>query len=308
MTDVAKLAQEHLDFLWPSIQQRKDVIDAREICAKLDDRGLARLLRHHELRHVSDPTEVEQRQTFDYAIQAYSLLTVALIAGYVPADLGADRRSEIESFLGRAPVRKYYEDYYRILLPSLLRLHAKGETQLPQEGGDLAWGGFQWFVRFSSRFEKDPNLRTFLNLLDDFDYDGLTIETFLNGLSDPSDALAGIVKPPDLLTRKDRAVLGMLRFMTFCRELDPGLKAMADVPLTQSACWFYYSYWFKGFAEDVGGRIERCLAILQAWIKSSATMGTEAAAQGEKGVAETRAAVVALVDGHYAAAIVNRLK
>jgi len=307
MTAVAKLAQEHLDFLWPSLQQRKDVIEAKAICGKLDDRGLSHLLRYHQPERVSDPTEIEQRQTFDYALQAYSQLTVALIAGYVPAALGGDRSRDIEAFLGREPVRKYYEEYYRILLPSLLRLHAKGGAQIPQEGGDLAWGGFQWFVRFSSRFENDPNLRTFLNLLDDFDYDGLTIGTFLNALSDPSEALAGIVKPPDLLTLKDRAVLGMLRFMTFCKELDPPLKAMADVPLTQSACWFFYSYWFKGFAE-VGGRMEGCLATLRAWIKSSTTMGADAAAQGEKAVAETRAAVIALVDGHYAAPLVNRLK
>lgn len=308
MTDAAKLAQEHLDFLWPSLQQRKDVIDAKEICKKLDDSALAHLLRFHKPEGVFDPIEVDQRQTFDYALQAYSQLTVALVAGYVPADLGKEPRREIESFLGREPVRRYYEEYYKVLLPSLLRLHANGKGRLPQESGDLAWGAFQWFVRFSGRFEKDPNLETFLNLLDNYNYGDLNIQTFLNGLSDPSVALAGVVKPPDLLTRKDRAALGMLRFMTFCKELDPALKAMAEVPLTQSACWFHYAYWFKGFAEDVGSRIEGCLKILQQWIDSSNTMGAEAVAQGEKTVAETRTAITALVDGHYAAPLVNRLK
>jgi hypothetical protein len=304
----AKLAQEHLDFLWPSLQQRKDVIDAKAICAKLDDKDLAVLLRHHRDGAVSGLTEIEQRQTFDYALQAYSLLTVALVAGYVPADLGKEPRREIESFLGREPLRRYYEENYPVLLPSLLRLHAKGEAQLPQESGDLAWGSFQWFVRFSSRFEKDPNLERFLNLLDGFYYGDLSIETFLNGLREPATALVGILKPPDLLTPKDQAILGMFRFMTFCKELDPALKAMADVPLTQSACWFYYAYWFKGFAEDVGSRIESCLSILQQWINSSTTMGADAAAQGEKAVAETRTAITALVDGHYAAPLVNRLR
>jgi len=161
-------------------------------------------------------------------------------------------------------------------------------------------------MRFAGRFEKDENLRMFLNLLDGFRYGTLDIDSFLISLQNPEKALTGIAKPPDLLTRQESAVLGMLRYLTFCRDLAPALKAMKDAPLTQSACWFYYAYWFKEFA-DARDRIETCLNTLGEWLQSS-KIGANAAREGEKQVAETRVALVALIDGRFGAPLVNWLK
>lgn len=306
MTHASNAAKKHLSFLWPSIQRRSDVLNAQELCGGLSDTQLAHLLRHHEQEAISDLREIERRATFDYALQAYGLLTVAVISGYVPADLGEEPRGRIARFLGREAVRVYYEQHYPILLPSLLRLHASGAALLLQEEGEFSWGCFQWLARFSTRFEKDTNLETFVNLLDGFVYGELGIDAFLNGLQKPTEALSGITKPPDQLTRRECAVLGMLRFLTFCRELAPALASMKEAPLTQSACWFYYAYWFKGFAEDVGSRAEQCLSILEHWIKTSADMSAAAALEGERIVADTRLAIQALVDGRYAGPLVNR--
>ncbi|HVY94351.1 MAG TPA: hypothetical protein VHA14_16435 [Bryobacteraceae bacterium] len=300
-------AQEHLDFLWPTLQSREEVQAADRLCRDMDDASLAHLLRPHSAGGVSTLQEIENRQTFDHALQSYCLLTVAIIAGYVPADLGRSVRETAKAFLNRGPVRLYYEKHYPVFLPCLLRLHVNGEISLPQESGDVAWGGFQWFVRFSGRFDKDRNLEAFLRLLDGFQYGDFNISSFIASLDKPDEALAGIVKPVDLLNRRDRTVLGMLRFMTFCREFAPALDAMNEAPLTQSACWFYYAYWFKGFREDVGDRVNTCLRIFDQWIQSSNSIGVAAALEAERTVAEVRTAMAGLIDGHYGAALLKSL-
>jgi hypothetical protein len=307
VTGAEKLTREHLAFLWPSLQARADVQLVQSICSELDDKRLSHLLRHHDEAAVPDREEIKQRRAFDYALQSYSLLTVALISGYVPVDVGPDPVAILKKFLDRGPVRRYYEDYYKLLLPSLLRVHLSGDALLPREQSEQAWGAFQWFVRFSGRFEKDPDLETFLSLLDGFHYGDLNIQSFLDGLKDPAAALEGIAKPPNLLTRRDSAVLGMLRFLTFCQELAPALETMQSTPLTQSACWFFYSYWFKEFA-DVGSHVETCLAALEHWKASTAGIGMVAAREVEKTVADTRAAITALVDGRFGAPLINRLR
>jgi hypothetical protein len=300
-------AQQHLDFLWPTLQSREEVQAADRLCQDMDDAALAQLLRPHRDGERFTLQENEKRQTFDNALQSYCLLTVAIIAGYVPADLGRSVRETARAFLNREPVRIYYEKHYPVFLPSLLRLHVNGEIVLPQQPGNVAWGSFQWFVRFSGRFDKDPNLAAFLRLLDGFQYGDFNISSFLASLDNPEDALAGIVKPVDLMNRRDRAVLGMLRFMTFCREFAPALDAMSEAPLTQSACWFYYAYWFKGFREDVGDRVNTCLRIFDRWIQSSNSIGVAAALEAEKTVSEVRTAMAGLLDGHYGAALLKRL-
>jgi hypothetical protein len=303
----AAAAQEHLDFLWPTLQLREEVQAADRLCREMDDRALAQLLRPHVDKESFTLRENESRQTFDNALQSYCLLTVAIIAGYVPGDLGKGVRETAKAFLNREPIRLYYEKHYAVFLPSLLRLHVNSEIALPQEPSDVAWGSFQWFVRFSGRFDKDRNLQAFLRLLDGFQYGDFNISTFIASLEHPAEALAGIVKPDDLLSRQDRAVLGMLRFMTFCREFAPALDDMSEAPLTQSACWFYYAYWFKGFREDVGDRVNTCLTIFDQWIQSSNSIGVSAALEAEKTVAEVRSAIAGLVDGHYGAPLLNRL-
>lgn len=311
MTSAAtKLAQEHLAFLWPSLQAKEEVQAAKRLTAALDDASLSHLLRKHDSGDEAGIFawgEILQRRIIDSAVASYSLLTVALIAGYIPAKLDKEQRDDITAFLGRAPLREYYEQRYRVFLPSLLRLHVSGEIRLPQEEGELAWGAYQWFVRFSARFEKDRDLETFLSLLDGFVYGDLDIDSFMTRLADPSQALAGIAKPPDQRSRWDSAVLGLLRFMTFCKELASALLGMSEAPLTQSACWFYYAYWFQEFT-DVGGRMETCLGTLDKWVKSSPQLGIASAADAERTVEETRLAMEMLVDGRFAAPLVNRLK
>ena len=300
--------QEHLDFLWPSLQARPEIVAAHQLGDELDDARLAHVPRHHSTQVITDYREGEQREVFDRALRYYSLRTVALVAGYVPAALGPGPVARLTALLGRTPVRLNYEEHYPVLLPSLPRPQVMGIAPIPQEGGDLAWGSFQWFNRFSGRFEGDLNLSTFLGLLDGFTWGPFDLPAFFALLSDPRVALAGAAKLPDQLSRPDRAVLGMLRFLTFCRELYPALEAMQGAPLTQSACWFYYAYWFKGFAEDVGSRVEQCLMVLQKWLESSAEAGASAAREGERTVVEMREALAALVSGRYAAPLVNQLQ
>ncbi|HVV43710.1 MAG TPA: hypothetical protein VHC72_00850, partial [Bryobacteraceae bacterium] len=136
-------AQEHLDFLWPTLQSREEVQAADRLCRDMDDAALAQLLRPHRAAGASTLQEIEDRQTFDHALQSYCLLTVAIIAGYVPADLGSTVRETARTFLNREPVRIYYEKHYPVFLPSLLRLHVNGEIVLPQQPGNVAWGSFQ---------------------------------------------------------------------------------------------------------------------------------------------------------------------
>ena len=72
-------------------------------------------------------------------------------------------------------------------------------------------------------------------LLDGFHYGDFNISTFLASLDKPEDALAGIIKPTDLMNHRDRGIPGMLRFMTFCREFAPALDAEKTVAEVRTA-------------------------------------------------------------------------
>ena len=144
----------------------------------------ALLLRHHR-KAVVIGSETGERDAWDQRLAAYSQLAVAAIAGYVPIDFGPEINKAIYDALKNSPVRTYYESHYKLLLPSLLRLHCEGDISLPCEQSESAMEAFEWFWRFENRFGKSSEVETFLRLLDGCHFGDFDRSAFKSFLKDP---------------------------------------------------------------------------------------------------------------------------
>ena len=304
MTINADQQKENLEFLWRVFQSNPGIQRALELHRSLSRPELASLLRHHGKGEVSR-SEAGERDAWDQLLAAYSQLAVAAIAGYVPIDFGPEINKAIYDALKNSPVRTYYESHYKLLLPSLLRLHCEGDISLPCEQSESAMEAFEWFWRFENRFGKSSEVETFLRLLDGCHYGDFDLSAFKRFLKDPITALAGLSKTTFEQSIEETAVLGMIRFLEFCQELGDALEEMKDIPLTQSAIWFYYAYWFEEFKSDVAEQAITCIGTMREWVKKSNRETQDAALESEERV---RRAVHALTSGVYSEALLDGVR
>lgn len=294
----------HLDFLWRSLMSQPACERAVGRVKELDDEKLRWLLRHHGEAPVAGG-EVEDRDDQDRLLGAYGELVVALIADYIPPKLDEKVTGEVLEVLRRPPVIAYYEQHYRILMPSLLRLHCEGAILLPRETErEEAWKRFEWFRGFAQRFRADRDLESFLWLLDAGIYSGYDLRAFLKFLEKPDEALAGVWRHPENRSPLDSLVAGMIRFFEFCLDLAEELRRAGKTPLLGSAIWFYYSYWFREFSHDVGPESKKLLAIMRGWAAKLPAHEKQAAKRTDEDV---RRALEELTGSRYSDPLMDAL-
>ena len=297
--------QQNLESLWRGVLNREEIKAALAILEDRSEKQLRKLLRHHSEAEVTGK-EIDERDHVDSFLGICGQLTVATIAGFVPREWNGEIATRIGNILQKPPVRAYYEDHYPILLPCLLRQACTESRLLPTENEDASWGAFQWFWRFSTRFLGDDDLWWFLSLLDGFWYNGLNITTFADFVKDPQRALAGVHKPPEKRSTPETCAIGMIRFLEFTREFGDALTQMEATPLTRSAIWFHYAYWYREF-DDVHTHTNRFLAAMLAWMDSP-DAGAQSRRDAEASVARTKQALTELTGSRYAPALLKALK
>jgi hypothetical protein len=302
----AAARQQNLDSLWRGISNRAEIKAAFTILEQRSDKQLKWLLRHHNDGDV-EGVEIDERDQVDSFLGVCGQLTVATIAGFVPRKWNGEIATRIGNILKNAHVRSYYEDHYPILLPSLLRQACTEGRLLPVENEEASWGAFQWFWHFSTRFLGDEELWWFLSLLDGFSYDGdLDITTFADFVKDPQRALAGVHKPPGKRSTAETCAIGMIRFLELTREFGDTLSQMEATPLTRSAIWFHYAYWYREF-DDVTEHANKFLEAMLAWMDSPEA-GAQSRRDAEASVARTKQALAELTGNRYAPPLLNALK
>ncbi len=300
----AATKQRNLESLWRGILNREEIQAALAILERRTEAELGVLLRHHSKGTVTGH-EITERDRVDAFLGVCGQLTVATVAGFVPREWKGEIAAQIGTILNKPAVRAYYVDHYPLLLPALLREACVEGRLLPGEDAEASWGAFQWFWRFSTRFLGDTELWWFLSLLDGFHYGALNIDSFAEFLADSQRALAGVQKPPGERTMPETCAMGMIRFLEFSREFGDGLRQMEGTPLTQSAIWYCYAYWYREFA-DVREHGEKFLTAMLAWMDAPGA-GFATRREAEEAVASTRRALEELSGSVYAGALLEGL-
>jgi hypothetical protein len=219
------------------------------------------LLRHHRMKAIELPWELDVREGVDRLLAFYSRVELAVMCGVV-TELDSEPLISAREFLGNWHVRRFYESHYPLLLPEAFRLRLVGNQRPDTVATTNGWRTFSQLLDINSTIEDDVDTSIFLKLLDDFWWGSFGFEEFADSLAEP--ARVGRAFMDEGTTLCDRAIRGARIFMMFCTRLDR-LLARTEDEVLRSAMWHYHSYWFLLAAEKVGKRLDLMLRRFRDW-------------------------------------------
>ena len=207
---------------------------------------LKRFLRDHRYDSIIDAAEIKFRDQVDFLIGFYGLLELGILTGYVSLTLNSRMQEEIELILENDFVRRYYVEYYPLLLPQVLLKATKlnknqPNSQAPEVIDSLLFLGGML----------DDDVEDFLWLLDDGYFKGGNIVTLLSILKDRERMRKLLSKSKKEENRIDRAFWGFQKFTNYMVGYHSLLLKCANDRLLHSAVWHYQSYWFDGIRDKL---------------------------------------------------------
>jgi hypothetical protein len=226
-------------FLYSSTSalQGKKIIDS--FLFKNDVAGFTYLLRHHEEESIDDD-ETFSRDHVDYFIEYFSLISIAVLTGYLTKNDLQVLRPEITYYLGNAPLKRYYYKNYPLILPQILLEIVLNENFTYAETTEQS----DTFLRFHALNQTIDNddVNQFLWFLDGGENDGYDIDDLTKTLKNFSNTTALLQKnEKDALSQ---SVRGFLDYISFIESFSTFLYGV-DNPLHQSAFWYHHEYWFN---------------------------------------------------------------
>lgn len=238
---------------------------------------LRRVLRYHD-DPVIDPGEIKFRALVDSWLAQAGLIYLAWLCGYTPNPAAMPEADLLREILATPALRQYCEEHYPIAIQPMFRLQLEGKLELPSETSASGAGAFERFSILYERFRDDPDLNVFLNLLEGFVYGRTNTQSVVEGFKDPEQVAQAFAHRADQVTPLDRGIVGMVRFLTFCHDLDQLLELCAGMPVVQSGFWFFFAYWFHEYS-DVA---ETSMAAVDNAVKAAESAGSDSTGQHEK--------------------------
>ena len=205
------------------------------------EKWLANILRHHlETKEgVYLESEMDFRDETDYLIKFYSLLEVAMLAGFIPSRLPEHLRKEVITILDNPFVKKYYTINYPLLLPQVI-LKAALKNKAQKICGNQT--GFRDLLL--TDYKEDDDVEAFLALLDGFSYYGKNIDDFNRLLSNKAMITELLKRPRKDETLFEKAFWGFIKYSDYMNSYEELLRK-CEHDLFRSAIWHYRSYWFQ---------------------------------------------------------------
>lgn len=177
----------------------------------------------------------------DSLIEFYSLLQIALFANYIDYPLPEKLTNEIDLFLDTSAVRKYYENYYPLLLPYLLlKQIQKNEyykNNIYRESPIL----FDRFLILNQFVKHDEDIQLLLWFFDDGWIGKYSIKDFLNILKDKTKMLE---EYSNKIHPLNKIMWGFTKYTQFLSDYADLIRDCHSNPILQSSLWHYHSYWF----------------------------------------------------------------
>ncbi|MES2429390.1 MAG: hypothetical protein V4556_00555 [Bacteroidota bacterium] len=218
-----------------------------------EEESLRFLLRDHDREQIKSFLEIEERDNIDFLIDYYSILEIALLAGYIHNPLSGKIENEAEYILNNDSLKRYFTDYYPILLPQLLlKQILKSGTKQYFNKKELPESSilFDRFIMLNHFVKEDPDIDQFLWFLDSGSTSGYTISDFWEVLADKN--LIEYKLGSDNKHPLNSALWGFIKYIQFLSDFSDLIKDCSDDPILQSAFWHHQSYWFKHMKNKIG--------------------------------------------------------
>ncbi|GEM_PF-2742998 len=267
------------------------------------DEAIAHIFRNHDADPdgIRDPIEIALRRNMDNWLNETSLIYLSWLSGYSSDPEGVDQGTRIFAILGHASLRPYYENYYKQALPCLFCLHLE-ESKIERQNSP---GAFEAFANLFERFRNDRELACILEFLDGYCYGKapaiVSIDSVIRAFESPDRVVEAAFRPASQLTPLDSGIIGLLHFATFCTSLHEFLERCKDLPLLQSAFWFFYAYWFREYKKDV-----KNLSIQAIQNAAMNTKDTGSQALASESQARLNIIMSALTGNEYATALIAK--
>lgn len=248
-------AQINFRLLEREFGQALAVRRARGYFRRFSDRKLAWLLRQHDKRTITD-NETYQRDDIDQLLDYLSMIEIGFVAGvFRQNDVFSSKFvKQTRELLTGQPLRQYYEDHYTLPLPISLKARLLGAPGFQGRGGDRELGACSSFLQIKRQCEFDPELNSFLWLLDGgstHDEEEWEWQDLLSLSKKPAKfmemAVATLNEPPeeqDAITL-GRACLGVRKYLDFAVALVTLLDSLKELPELRLAFWQNYAYWLN---------------------------------------------------------------
>jgi CheY-like chemotaxis protein len=206
---------------------------------KANPEFLKEILRDHRRKPITKQEEIIYRDNVDFLLKFYSLLELGILTRYINPELFPDLRSEIIEILELEPLRKYYEEYYPLILPQLLLQHTKrpGTDEFAADDNVLSD-----IIALDTLLDDD--VETFQWMLDSGRIDGYSIKD-LNALLKSKDRISDLLeKQREQEDSLDKSFWGFLKFSDYMVRYARLMQKCKD-SIIRSSIWHYQSYWFK---------------------------------------------------------------
>jgi hypothetical protein len=225
---------------------------------------LGTILRDHRDRPIGSAEEIAWRNAFDELMTCYSVLELAMQAGYI-TDFGPTLRRDASQILEDRCVREFYEDHYPLLLPQLFRDRLSRRIVCQTHLGPRQLAALQRAIELERRLLQHPEVQAFLMLADDFVVEGFWRSHLLDAVSDAEKLEQHLTRRGENQTFLDRAVGGLRRFLYLCDGLQRLLLSVEGDAIFQSGLWHLFGYWFSDRREAVVPTLLRMIEQIEEW-------------------------------------------
>jgi hypothetical protein len=213
---------------------------ARATIPRMQPAAASRYFRFHDVT-ITDPQEIEFRESFDEALEELQLLELAVMCGYLPLEIvEPEARAAFATLLATPQARKYLSNYDYLLvrfLAARLREDLRLPPVTPPPVEPSAAIRYAAFLAVHMDFAQSSAIEKFTRLLDDYHYGRVNAALVKRGL-------AGI--PPELSSAEqqhyDEALVGFFEFLQLLGDLFVDMQP-DHLPLFGSN----YGYWLGRF-------------------------------------------------------------
>jgi hypothetical protein len=223
---------------------RGDVVETLHRIESMSGSERAQAFESHLVEDIED---TRPRERLDRALWSLGLLELGIQFGVADVD-----QAVAGKLFAIPEVRRYAFRYYPQLLPLLLDERLRGRTSVPASP-EPRQGDFMDVLSLDKRLET-RRIRRFLDVVDDYRYDGLpSMDELIIRLRKP-DYVRRLLSGPRKGHYGDEAALGLLEFVDWSLSLKRTIDFMPA--LLGSATWHQFGYWMG----LVGGTLYGVLA------------------------------------------------
>jgi hypothetical protein len=224
-----------------------------DLLESADVQSLDTILRNHILEPIELPSEIEARENVDSLLDYYSLLQIALFANYIDYPLSEKLTNEIDLILDTISVRKYYENYYPLLLPQLLLKQIQKNEHYKNNINIESTILFDRFLILNQFVKNDEDIQLLLWFFDDGWIGKYSIRDFLNLLQHKTKMIDEYSNRTHPL---NKVMWGFTKYTQFLSDYAELIRDCNTNPILQSALWHFHSYWFSRIENKISQNLK----------------------------------------------------